>query len=80
MVDSSLEYWQQQAEAARQVADIMEDPLGKRAMLDIAATCEQLASNPKLARTTRTSPERSGKPAECSDEPALWRRGARRWC
>jgi hypothetical protein len=75
MADLSLEYWQQQAEAARRVADIMEDPLGKRAMLDVAATCEQLASNPRLARAVRIWPEPTE--AECLEEPAPWRRGAR---
>jgi len=78
MADLSLEYWQQQAEAARRVADFMEDSLGKRAMLDVAATCEQLASNPRLARVARIWPEPTE--AERPEEPAPWRRGARLWC
>ena len=57
MAGFSLDYWQQQADAARQVAEIMEDPLGKRAMLDIAATCEELAGNPRLTRVARIWPE-----------------------
>ena len=69
-------YWQQQAVAARQVAEIMEDPLGKRAMLDVAATCEELASNPRLARVARIWPD----PAERSDEPVLRCPGARLGC
>jgi hypothetical protein len=73
MAGFSLDYWQQQADAARQVAEIMEDPLGKRAMLDVAATCEDLASNPRLARVARIWPG----PAERSDAPVLRRPGAR---
>ena len=77
MADLSLQYCTQ-AEAARRVADIMEDPLGKRAMLDVAATCEQLASNPRLARVARIWPEPTE--AECPDEPAPGHPGARLWC
>ena len=78
MADLSLEYRQQQAEAARRVADIVEDPLGKRAMLDVAATCEQLASNPRVARVARNWPE--PPEVECPEEPAPERPGARQWC
>ena len=78
MADLSLEYWQQQAEAARRVADIMEDPLSKRALLDVAATCEQLARNPRLARVARIWPEPTE--AECPKEPAPGRLGVQQLC
>ena len=78
MADLSLQYWQQQAEAVRRVADITEDPLGKRAMLNVAATYEQLASNPRLARVAPRWPEPAK--AKCPEEPAPGRPGARQWC
>jgi hypothetical protein len=56
MADRTPEYWRCKAEAARQAAALMEDPLGKQAMLDIADVCDGLAGNPRLARMTQIWP------------------------
>ena len=35
----------------------MQDPIGKKAMLDVADACEQLANSPMLAKVTRIWPD-----------------------
>ena len=57
MADHLQEDWRARAEAARGVAELMQDPIGKQAMLDIADACEQLANNPRLAKVTRIWPD-----------------------
>ena len=53
MADHLQEDWRARAEAARGVAELMQDPIGKQAMLDVADACEQLANSPMLAKVTR---------------------------
>ena len=50
MAVHAKEDWWALAEAARRVAELLQDPIGKGAMLDVVASCEQLASNPRLAK------------------------------
>ena len=57
MADHLQEDWRARAEAARGVAELMQDPIGKQAMLDVADACEQLANSPMLAKVTRIWPD-----------------------
>jgi hypothetical protein len=70
VAEPTWEDWRRQAEAARRVAELMEDPVGKRAMLDIADACEQLAQNPRLARVARVWPDVSEVECPQADLPA----------
>ena len=54
--DHTKEHWWALAQAARGVAELMQDPIGRQAMLDIADACEQLADNQRLAKVTRIWP------------------------
>jgi hypothetical protein len=55
--DHAKEHWRALAEAARRVAELMQDQIGRQTMLDTADACEQLADNPRLAKVTRIWPQ-----------------------
>jgi hypothetical protein len=52
------EDWWALAEAARRVAELLQGPIGKGAMLDVVASCEQLASNPQAGEGAARRPQR----------------------
>ena len=53
MVDRTPQYWREQAVLARQLSDVIEDPVGKQAILDVAAACDALADKADLGRMAR---------------------------